>query len=127
MIQVDIIQYCHNDDANLMYRCFGLQFLIGMFEIILSKWSDMEDAHTHILSLSEDREAAFFAVYDGHGGVKVAQYAGANLHKNIVAQSCYSKNAFSKSLFCLKCPTALKKIYVLKISIRASFSLNLGN
>ncbi|XP_014681930.1 PREDICTED: probable protein phosphatase 2C T23F11.1 [Priapulus caudatus] len=29
---------------------------------------NMEDAHTHILALSEDKEAAFFAVYDGHGG-----------------------------------------------------------
>lgn len=28
----------------------------------------MEDAHTHILALSEDKDAAFFAVYDGHGG-----------------------------------------------------------
>lgn len=51
----------------------------------------MEDAHTHILSLPEDREASFFAVYDGHGGAKVAQYAGNHLHKNIVAQTAYSK------------------------------------
>jgi serine/threonine protein phosphatase PrpC len=29
---------------------------------------DMEDAHTEILSLREDRSAAFFGVYDGHGG-----------------------------------------------------------
>lgn len=28
----------------------------------------MEDAHTHILSLPDDKEASFFAVYDGHGG-----------------------------------------------------------
>lgn len=28
----------------------------------------MEDAHTHILSLPSDKEASFFAVYDGHGG-----------------------------------------------------------
>jgi serine/threonine protein phosphatase PrpC len=30
--------------------------------------SDMEDAHVHILSLPEDKNCAFFAVYDGHGG-----------------------------------------------------------
>lgn len=29
---------------------------------------NMEDAHTHILSLPDDQDAAFFAVYDGHGG-----------------------------------------------------------
>jgi len=28
----------------------------------------MEDAHTHILSLPDDPSAAFFGVYDGHGG-----------------------------------------------------------
>ena len=28
----------------------------------------MEDAHTHLLSLPEDEDASFFAVYDGHGG-----------------------------------------------------------
>lgn len=29
----------------------------------------MEDAHTEILSLREDKGAAFFGVYDGHGGM----------------------------------------------------------
>lgn len=29
---------------------------------------NMEDAHTHVLSLPEDPDTAFFAVYDGHGG-----------------------------------------------------------
>jgi len=52
---------------------------------------NMEDAHTHILSLAEDKEAAFFAVYDGHGGAKVAQYAGNHVHKKIVGQSAYMK------------------------------------
>jgi serine/threonine protein phosphatase PrpC len=28
----------------------------------------MEDAHTQILSLNNDKNSAFFAVYDGHGG-----------------------------------------------------------
>lgn len=28
----------------------------------------MEDSHTEILSLKEDKGTAFFAVYDGHGG-----------------------------------------------------------
>ena len=27
------------------------------------------DAHTHILSLPDDQSAAFFGVYDGHGGL----------------------------------------------------------
>jgi len=51
---------------------------------------NMEDAHTHILSLPEDPAAAFFAVYDGHGGAKVAHYAGNNLHKRIACQIAYN-------------------------------------
>lgn len=49
----------------------------------------MEDSHTHILSLPDDQDAAFFAVYDGHGGANVAQYAGQNLHKLIVNRAEY--------------------------------------
>lgn len=52
---------------------------------------NMEDAHTHLLSLSEDKDAAFFAVYDGHGGAKVAQYAGNHVHKKIVGHPSYKK------------------------------------
>lgn len=51
----------------------------------------MEDAHTHLLTLAEDKEASFFAVYDGHGGAKVAEYAGHNLHKKIASHPAYSK------------------------------------
>jgi len=30
--------------------------------------TDMEDAHTHILSLPGDQDTCFFGVFDGHGG-----------------------------------------------------------
>jgi len=50
---------------------------------------NMEDAHTHILSLNEDPDTPFFGVYDGHGGAKIAQYAGRNLHKYIVKRPEY--------------------------------------
>lgn len=52
----------------------------------------MEDAHTHILALPDDQSAAFFAVYDGHGGAGVAQYAGQNLHKILVKRPEYPTN-----------------------------------
>lgn len=29
----------------------------------------MEDAHSVILSIPEDRSAAYFGVFDGHGGI----------------------------------------------------------
>uniref|UniRef100_A0A2M4ANN3 protein-serine/threonine phosphatase n=1 Tax=Anopheles triannulatus TaxID=58253 RepID=A0A2M4ANN3_9DIPT len=49
----------------------------------------MEDSHTHILSLPDDPGTSFFAVYDGHGGAKVAQYAGMHLHKYITRRAEY--------------------------------------
>uniref|UniRef100_A0A2M4BNG0 protein-serine/threonine phosphatase n=1 Tax=Anopheles marajoara TaxID=58244 RepID=A0A2M4BNG0_9DIPT len=49
----------------------------------------MEDSHTHILSLPDDPGTSFFAVYDGHGGAKVAQYAGMHLHKYITRRPEY--------------------------------------
>ncbi|XP_028133743.1 probable protein phosphatase 2C T23F11.1 isoform X1 [Diabrotica virgifera virgifera] len=50
---------------------------------------NMEDSHTHILSLPDDPNAAFFAVYDGHGGAEIADYAGKHLHKFVVKRQEY--------------------------------------
>ena len=50
----------------------------------------MEDAHTQLLSFNNDKNSAFFAVYDGHGGPKVAEYAGMHLHSKIINQPSYS-------------------------------------
>ena len=36
----------------------------------LTQNKDMEDALTAILTLEEDKSVSFFAVYDGHGGLK---------------------------------------------------------
>ena len=49
----------------------------------------MEDAHTCLLELSEDKEASFFAVFDGHGGHDVAKVASSNLHKTIANNKSY--------------------------------------
>lgn len=59
---------------------------------------NMEDAHTHLLSLMEDKHASFFAVYDGHGGAKVAQYAGSHLHKKIVGHPSYKKGKIEEAI-----------------------------
>ncbi|XP_002741378.3 putative protein phosphatase 2C T23F11.1, partial [Saccoglossus kowalevskii] len=59
---------------------------------------NMEDAHTHILSLQEDKDASFFAVYDGHGGAKVAQYAGKNLHHRILQQPAYKRGEIEEAI-----------------------------
>lgn len=47
--------------------CQNSQFRVG--SSCMQGWRiNMEDSHTHILSLPDDPETAFFAVYDGHGG-----------------------------------------------------------
>uniref|UniRef100_A0A182PLL4 protein-serine/threonine phosphatase n=1 Tax=Anopheles epiroticus TaxID=199890 RepID=A0A182PLL4_9DIPT len=53
---------------------------------------NMEDSHTHILSLPDDPGTSFFAVYDGHGGAKVAEYAGKHLHKYITRRPEYGED-----------------------------------
>jgi protein phosphatase 2C family protein 2/3 len=67
----------------------------------------MEDAHTAILDLekylggkeakSEER-LSFFGVYDGHGGDRVAIYAGENLHKIIAKQDMFVQHKYEQAL-----------------------------
>lgn len=70
----------------------------------------MEDAHAAVLDLqwepiSNNHESAptedrlsFFGVYDGHGGDKVALYAGENLHKILAKQEAFRKGDFEQAL-----------------------------
>ena len=70
----------------------------------------MEDAHAAVLDLQvekggkdfsaasvEDR-LSFFGVYDGHGGDKVAIYAGQNIHKIVASQETFKKGDFEQAL-----------------------------
>ncbi|EDO40449.1 predicted protein [Nematostella vectensis] len=59
---------------------------------------NMEDAHTEILSLKEDKNTAFLGVYDGHGGARVAQYVGQNLQKKIASQPAWAKGNVIEAL-----------------------------
>jgi protein phosphatase 2C family protein 2/3 len=67
----------------------------------------MEDAHTTILDLlASDPEAAkahaeklsFFGVYDGHGGDKVALFAGKNIQHIIAKQDTFKKGEYEQAL-----------------------------
>ncbi len=70
----------------------------------------MEDAHAAVLDLqvedsTKDFQAAsaedrlsFFGVYDGHGGDKVASYAGENVHKILAKQEAFRKGDFEQAL-----------------------------
>lgn len=59
---------------------------------------NMEDAHTQLLSLNNDQNSAFFAVYDGHGGAKVAEYAGIHLHEKILNQPSFKEGNISEAI-----------------------------
>jgi protein phosphatase 2C family protein 2/3 len=71
----------------------------------------MEDAHAAILDLhakytgptdekptDPDQRLAFFGVYDGHGGDKVALFTGENLHKIVSKQDSFAKGDIEQAL-----------------------------
>lgn len=54
----------------------------------------LQDAHNTILDY--DKEAAFFAVYDGHGGHEVAEYTGIHFPKYLINNDHYKQGNFEK-------------------------------
>lgn len=58
----------------------------------------MEDSHTHILSLNDDPSAAFFGVFDGHGGAKIANFVSKNLHKMVTEREEYKSQNYEVAL-----------------------------
>ena len=68
----------------------------------------MEDAHACVLDLKPENEEgpetasdtriSFFGVYDGHGGEKVAQFAGEYIHSIVAKQEAYAKGDIEKAL-----------------------------
>lgn len=66
----------------------------------------MEDAHATVLDYAgeegkptpTDKRLAFFGVYDGHGGDKVAIYTGDNLHQIVANQETFKSGDIKKAL-----------------------------
>ena len=71
----------------------------------------MEDAHAAVLDLkpefdgstppdapAKDDRLSFFGVYDGHGGDKVAIFAGQNVHKIIAKQDAFKRQDYEQAL-----------------------------
>ena len=69
----------------------------------------MEDAHTAVLDLESNnnktsaggdvsKRLSFFGVFDGHGGDKVALFAGENIHKIIMKQDSFKQANYAQSL-----------------------------
>jgi protein phosphatase 2C family protein 2/3 len=75
------------------------QFAYGLSS--MQGWRiNMEDAHTTILNLQDEGKdpVAFFGVYDGHGGEKIAQFTGDNLFKVIKKQDEFLKGNYGRAL-----------------------------
>jgi protein phosphatase 2C family protein 2/3 len=70
----------------------------------------MEDAHAAVLDLQSetggkehtpappDKRLAYFGVYDGHGGEKVAQFAGESIHKIVAKQDAFKSGDMEQAL-----------------------------
>ncbi|OAX77969.1 hypothetical protein ACJ72_07726 [Emergomyces africanus] len=70
----------------------------------------MEDAHAAVLDLQAkyldkshrptdpDKRLSFFGVYDGHGGEKVALFAGENVHRIIALQDAFAEGDIEQAL-----------------------------
>jgi hypothetical protein len=67
----------------------------------------MEDSHTAILDLLEGNPKAskdhaaklsFFGVYDGHGGDKVALFAGDNIYRIVSKQETFKTGNYEQAL-----------------------------
>jgi len=77
----------------------------------------MEDSHQHILELSpEDPQASYYAVFDGHGGSKVAKHSSIHLHRHIVNRPEYKSGNYSEAIRegFLECDRAMKETEELK-------------
>lgn len=69
----------------------------------------MEDAHAAVLDLQSDdgteqkpngvdKRLSFFGVYDGHGGDRVAQFAGEHIHQIIAKQEAFKRGDIEQAL-----------------------------
>ena len=62
----------------------------------------MEDSHTAVLDLDTAKahksKLSFFGVFDGHGGDKVALFAGENIHNIIYKQDTFKSGNYAQGL-----------------------------
>ncbi|RCH94703.1 Protein phosphatase 2C 2 [Rhizopus stolonifer] len=88
LAEPNTIKYTHEgNDKKVMY---GVSCMQG--------WrSNMEDAHSAYTSYA-NTGASFFAVFDGHGGSKVASYSGNQLYKKIMNSPAFYKGKYRETI-----------------------------
>lgn len=80
------------------YRRRHLPYYETSIHAIKNMRRKMEDKHVVIpdfntlFNLQDQEEQAYFAVFDGHGGVDAAIYAANHLHVNLVRQEMFSQD-----------------------------------
>ncbi|XP_057177151.1 protein phosphatase 1E isoform X2 [Triplophysa rosa] len=80
------------------YRHRHLPYYETSIHAIKNMRRKMEDKHVVIpdfntlFNLQDQEEQAFFAVFDGHGGLDAAIYAANHLHVNLVRQEMFSQD-----------------------------------
>jgi hypothetical protein len=87
----------HGEDERMIYGVSAMQ-----------GWRiSMEDAHTTVLDLlasnpkaakAHKSKLSFFGVFDGHGGDKVALFAGENIHNIIAKQDTFKAGNYEQAL-----------------------------
>lgn len=58
----------------------------------------MEDSHSVLLEVPDDKTATYFGVFDGHGGSAVSMYASRHLHKRILEQHSYKEGDYKRAI-----------------------------
>ncbi|XP_014259564.1 probable protein phosphatase 2C T23F11.1 isoform X2 [Cimex lectularius] len=70
--------------------CKNEQVKVGLSS--MQGWRvSMEDSHTLLLEVPQDPSASFYAIFDGHGGSKISEYASRHLYKWIFNQKAYQE------------------------------------
>uniref|UniRef100_A0A8C1VDF6 Protein phosphatase 1E n=1 Tax=Cyprinus carpio TaxID=7962 RepID=A0A8C1VDF6_CYPCA len=90
------------------YRRRHLPYYETSIHAIKNMRRKMEDKHVVIpdfntlFNLQDQEEQAFYAVFDGHGGVDAAIYAANHLHVNLVRQEMFSQDPGEALCHCFK-------------------------
>lgn len=58
----------------------------------------MEDAHVCVVDAGPNKDASFFAVFDGHGGYEVSRYCARHLHEVVFSSEAFQNGHYEDAL-----------------------------